>query len=160
MNDMPFSSKTNINRDGIGWTMPVGATSEATKVMLNAVNSFGFLINVYEEISVKDFAKRIKDYSSAEKTSVVHDELLRVESLTGVIFASETRKPDDVIFKYSVVGATLEDAESFLIEVLENKFNKDYKDGVERRLSIYTSKGGELSSGLFTSKKQKTKNKP
>lgn len=159
-----FEFKIEIKRDYSSVTLPSGMTHDAGILLRNAVDSFGFNIPYNETLTNVQLSDLItKNYENEKSTELAKD-LKRMTGLTMVIFSDTTRNIDKVEHKYSVIGCDLDDAESLIDEISANEINKDkYADNKERRMSVFTSEGGELKSGIFQNENKnltkKNKNK-
>lgn len=159
MSEDTFKNESTISRDDMGWTLPKGATSEASKLFQHSVNIFGHIIDRNSKIKTKDFADKILEHNQSPQGIELAKQLKETEVLTLVVYNSEKRDPNNISYQYSVVGTNLENAEELIDAIAENESNKrKYKDGNERRLSIYTSEGGELKSTVFSDDKPEVKN--
>ncbi len=156
----PFRKETLISRDSLGWHLPAGNTSEASKFLNKSINLYGQLINQEETINTKEFANRIRK-SEIEGSSEFANSMARVENMTFVVFDGDHRNSYKIDYQHSVIGTDLDNAEKLLDEIYENEIAKTkYKDGVERRASIFVSAGGELKSVVFVKEKNSIKNTP
>lgn len=159
-----FEFKIEIKRDYSSVTLPSGMTHDAGILLRHAVDDFGFNIPFNETLTNIQFADFITTNYNNEKSTELSKDLKRMTGLTMVIFGDTTRSIDKVEYKYSVIGCDLDDAEALIDEINKNEINKEkYADNKERRMSVFTSEGGELKSGIFQNENKnltkKNKNK-
>jgi hypothetical protein len=145
-----FEFEIAIKRDYAVTTMPAGMTNSASTLLRTALDGFGFCIPNPGTISNIEFAELINKSYDNEKAKALAKELVGMVGLTVVIYSDENRNPENVVFKYSVIGCNLDDAEMLADDINDHEIVKDkYADSKERRMSVFTLEGGELKSGIF-----------
>jgi hypothetical protein len=160
MSDKPFETEINIKRESGCYMLPAGLTNEASKVLKQAVDSFGHIVNHDTTINNNQFANKIIEHSSNQKSKLLSENLSYMSSLTFVVFNGDHRDSKNVDYKYNVIGANNDDAEKLIDLISDNEINKkQYQDNQLRRISVFTQAGGELKSGLFQKERPENKNK-
>lgn len=158
MSDRPFSNKIQIKRDMNGFMLPAGMTNKATANLQHAVNAFGHLIEHDSTINMEEFSKKIKENYSNDKTDELAHQLIRMDSLTFVVFDGDHRNSEKVEWSYNVIGADTDDAEQLIDLIADNEIKKSkYQDNKIRRMSVFVKSGGEIKSGVFSNEKPENK---
>jgi len=144
-----FESEIIIKRESFGWVLPAGLTKKATTQLECVLNCYGFVIEHSDSTSNIEFSRAIVRIYDHPLACNVSQNLENMESLTFVVFNGDHRNQEQVEFKYTVIGEDTIDAEELIDSIAENELKKKkYMDGVERRISVFTSQGGELKSGI------------